>query len=93
MPSAFYDRFTVATVRFLRAVVSDLCADFQNADAHLGGVLAGFRDVVVADATLIKLYRMPSDRPSVTSTSYAHRKSNLQVAGAADTGSAERQLG
>ena len=35
VPSAFCDRFTVATVGFLRAVVSDLCADFQNADARL----------------------------------------------------------
>ena len=50
--SAFYDRFTASTVRFLRAIASELCAGFIEREGRLGGVLAGFRDVVVADATL-----------------------------------------
>ena len=45
VPSAFYDRFSMATVRFLRAEVGDLCVDVERAVARLGGVLAGLRGV------------------------------------------------
>ena len=58
LPSAFHHRFTLATVRLLRAVVGELCADFERTDAKPGGVLAGFRDVVATDATLIELHRL-----------------------------------
>ncbi len=79
VPSAFYDRFTLATVRFLRAVVAELCADFERTDARLGGVLAGFRDVVVADATLIKLHRMLAEHYPGTRTNSAPASAKLHM--------------
>ena len=79
VPSAFYDRFTLATVRFLRAVVGELCADFEQTDARLGGVLAGFRDVVVADATLIKLHRLLAEHYPGTRTNSAPASAKLHM--------------
>ena len=79
VPSAYYDRFSTATVRFLRAVVRELCAGFVAREGRLGGVLAGFRDVVVADATLIKLHRLLAGRYPGTRTNSAPASAKLHV--------------
>jgi IS4 transposase len=54
--SAFYDRFSTQLVRFLRRVVEHAIAEVQEPTCKLRGVLAGFRDLVVADATVIRLH-------------------------------------
>lgn len=54
-PSAFYDRFTPALARMMRAVLADLMAGTMAAEQKLDGILASFRDVLLVDSTLIRL--------------------------------------
>lgn len=54
-PSAFYDRFTPALARMMRAVLSDLMAGTMAAERGLDGILSSFRDVLIVDSTLIRL--------------------------------------
>jgi putative transposase len=56
VPSAFYDRFTPALVRFLKAVVARLLVQVAEPARELGGLLGSFRDVVLTDATVIRLH-------------------------------------
>lgn len=57
-PSAFYDRFTRAFVEFLRqAVVFAIESVWPNAPG-LSGVLSAFRDLVLVDATIIRLHAL-----------------------------------
>lgn len=58
VPSAFYDRFTPALVRFLRRIVGELSRRLaEHAPVH-SGLLSKFADVAMADATVIKLHRL-----------------------------------
>ena len=58
VPSAFYDRFTPQLVRFLRSVVAMLGNQLVEHGPEYSGLLAKFVDVVVADATVVKLHRL-----------------------------------
>lgn len=55
-PSAFYDRFTPQLARFLRAVAVHLLGRVAEPARAPRGPLAAFRDVVAADATVIRLH-------------------------------------
>jgi IS4 transposase len=55
VPSAFYDRFSPALARFLKAVVGRMLAKVVEPSRQLGGMLASFRDVVVSDGTVLRL--------------------------------------
>jgi IS4 transposase len=57
-PSAFYDRFTPALVRLLKAVVGVLLAKVASPGRALVGPLAAFRDLVIADSTVIRLHAL-----------------------------------
>ena len=56
VPSAFYDRFTVSLVRFLKLIVGQLLVRVAEPARQLGGLLHGFRDLVLTDATVIRLH-------------------------------------
>lgn len=56
VPSAFYDRFTPALTKFMKAVVGRLLADAAEPTRQLRGVLASFRDLVTTDSTVIRLH-------------------------------------
>ena len=45
-----------------RAVLLELMAKLASNDVRYGGVLEGFRDVLVADATVVKLHRLLARR-------------------------------
>ena len=62
VPSSFDDRFTIELARMFRAVLSELMAKLASNDVRYGGVLEGFRDVLVADATVVKLHRLLARR-------------------------------
>ena len=68
VPSAFYDRFTPQLVRFLRGVVTMLCGRLSEHAPEHSGLLARFADVVVADATVVKLHRLLARRYPGTRT-------------------------
>lgn len=57
-PSAFYDRFTPSLVRMLKAVVARLLAKVATPTRALTGPLAAFRDLVLTDATVIRLHAL-----------------------------------
>ena len=56
VPSAFYDRFTPQLVRLLKAVLGDVVDKTTRMNGVLRGVLAGFRDVLLTDSTVIRLH-------------------------------------
>lgn len=53
--SGFYDRFTPQLVAFFKTVVLHALSTMAEPGTKLGGRLAGFRDLVVADSTVIRL--------------------------------------
>ena len=57
-PSAFYDRFTAGLVRFLRVVLAELLSRCAEPTRKFHGRFAQFRDIVCADATVLKLHEM-----------------------------------
>lgn len=56
VPSAFYDRFTPQLARWLKAIAARLLARVSEPTRRLQGPLSAFRDVVLADATVIRLH-------------------------------------
>lgn len=57
-PSAFYDRFSPQLVAFLKECVNHGIAELaNNTTLSLSAKLKGFKDLVVADGTLIKLHK------------------------------------
>jgi putative transposase len=55
VPSAFYDRFNEGLVSMLRAAIGHVLDSFQLAGAEAKEVATAFKDVIVADASVIKL--------------------------------------
>ena len=62
VPSSFYDRFSTELARMFRAVLRELMTKLAASETRYGGVLEGFRDVLVADATVVKLHRLLARR-------------------------------
>ena len=62
VPSSFYDRFSTELARMFRAVLRELMTKLAASEVRYGGVLEGFRDVLVADATVVKLHRLLARR-------------------------------
>jgi IS4 transposase len=55
-PSAFYDRFTVALVRFLKHLVGYVLVEVSEPQRRLRGLLKDFHDLVMTDSTVIRLH-------------------------------------
>jgi len=62
VPSTFYDRFNEALVRCLRALVGIAIERLAVSSRDLGGALAGFKDLVVTDSTVIRLSELLAKR-------------------------------
>ena len=58
VPSAFYDRFSGCLVRFLKAVLAELLASIGRSTPKYAGILTRFADVLVVDATIIRLHKL-----------------------------------
>ena len=58
VPSSFYDRFSEELARVFRAVLRKLMTKLAESEVRYTGVVEGFRDVLVADATVVKLDRL-----------------------------------
>lgn len=56
VPSAFYKRFTPKLVRLLKAALCETMDKTAKMSGALRGVLAGFRDVLLTDSTVIRLH-------------------------------------
>lgn len=55
-PSAFFDRFTPALAKFLKAVLVEVLQTVSEPAGKLRGALAAFKDVVAIDSTVIRLH-------------------------------------
>ena len=62
VPSSFYDRFSKELARMFRAALRELMTKLAASEVRYGGVLEGFRDVLVADATVVKVHRLLARR-------------------------------
>ena len=58
VPSSFYERFGAPLVALLRRLVDHLLATTVHGVVGIGGSLGGFAEVVVADATIIRLHQL-----------------------------------
>ena len=56
VPSSFYDRFTAGTVRFLRRALARAAERLGPPSGKLRGHLDRFQDLLVADATVLRLH-------------------------------------
>ena len=78
VPSAFYDRFTPGLVRLLRSI-GVLCKRVTQYEPSHRGVLGKFADVVVADASVVKLHRMLAKRYAGTRTNSTPAAAKLHL--------------
>ena len=78
-PSAFYDRLTPELVRFLGRVVGELCGRVWEHEPARSGLLAKFADVMVADATVVKLHRLLAKRYRGTRTNSSPAAAKLHL--------------
>ena len=79
VPSSFYDRFTPGLARMFRAVLAQLMRKLASSDVRYGGVLEGFRDVLAADATVVKVHRLLARRFPGTRTNSAPAAAKLHL--------------
>ena len=79
VPSSFYDRFTLRLARMFRAVLAQSMRKLASSDVRYGGLLEGFRDVLAADATVIKLHRLLAPRFPGTRTNSAPAAAKLHL--------------
>lgn len=56
VPSAFYDRLTPGLARLLRAVLVDVIGKVGRCRRSLEGTMSSFRDVIIADSTIVRLH-------------------------------------
>ena len=56
VPSSFYERFTSQLVEFLKALLGEVLTQMCEPSRTLSGCLAGFKDVVLADATILRVH-------------------------------------
>lgn len=79
VPSSFYDRFTPALCKFLKSAVSKACQTLSEPGEKLGGSLAQFRDVVVADCTVIALHDLLASAYQACRTNHTKAALKMQV--------------
>lgn len=56
--SSFYDRFTAEFARMLKLAVAEALQVSLGIDRALRGALAGFRDVILTDSTVVRLHEL-----------------------------------
>ena len=59
--SSFYDRFTPQLVMLMQAAVVYACDVLMTTPLEMGPMVAVFRDVVIADGTVLRLYDLLKD--------------------------------
>ena len=90
MPSSFYDRFSTELARMFRAVLRELMTKLTASEVRYGGVLEGFRDVLVADATVVKAHRLLARRFPGTRKNSSPAAAKLHMVMSASGGGAHK---
>jgi IS4 transposase len=79
VPSSFYDRFTPTLCGFLKAAVNRACQTVAEPVERLGGSLAQFADVVLADCTVIALHDLLANAYEACRTNHTKAALKLQL--------------
>ncbi len=79
VPSSFYDRFTAELARMFKAVLDELMVKLDVVEPKYHGLLEGFRDVLVADATVVKLHALLAGRYPGTRTNSSPAAAKLHL--------------
>jgi len=79
VPSSFWDRFTPKLARFVKRVAEEVMAKVCEARSDLRGSLEGFRDLVVADATVIRLHDLLQKAFAGCRTNHSKAAAKLHV--------------
>jgi len=90
VPSSFYDRFSTELARMFRAVLRELMTKLAASEVRYGGVLEGFRHVLVADATVVKLHRLLARRYPGTRKNSSPAAAKLHMVMSASGGGAHK---
>jgi putative transposase len=79
VPSAFYDRFTTGLVRLMKRLVADVMSNLVPPAYAFGGTLAAFREVLVADSTVIRLHDLLAQAFPACRTNHTLAAAKLHV--------------
>jgi IS4 transposase len=77
--SAFYDRFTAGLVRLMKRLVADVMSSLVPPAYAFGGTLAAFREVLVADSTVIRLHDLLARAFPACRTNHTQAAAKLHV--------------
>ncbi|MBS8126179.1 transposase, partial [Haloferax volcanii] len=75
--AAFHDWFEPGFVAFLREILDDAIENLDTGRTDLNGRLERFRDVLIADATIVSLYQDAADVYAATGKDQAELKLHL----------------
>ena len=78
--SSFYGRFSNAFARMLKKIMARALEQTQRTGRRLTGALGAFKDVVMADATVLKLHQMLARQFPGTRTNSAPAAAKVHVA-------------
>lgn len=79
VPSSFYDRFTPSLVDFLKNAFAYLAGKVSEATHPLRGVLSWLKDLVVTDATVIRLHDVLKGAFAASRTNHTQAAAKLHV--------------
>jgi len=77
--SSFYDRFTPALARWLRGLVAEALASLESGSQRLAGALAGFRDLLLIDSTVLRLHDLLQGAYAACRTNHTKAAAKLHV--------------
>jgi IS4 transposase len=79
VPSAFYGRFTKGLCRFLKEILSHLMESLSEPPTALKGAWQSFRDVVMADATAVRLHDLLAGAFPACRTNHTQAAAKMHV--------------
>jgi IS4 transposase len=79
VPSSFWDRFTPALARFFKQMTHEALDRLGQADRQLSGCLESFRDLVLTDASVIRLHEALAGAYPGTRTNHSKAAAKLHL--------------
>jgi len=84
--SSFHDRFTPQLVKFLKACLASALTKLNRFNGELYNQLENFKDLVVADATVIRLHRFLESKFPGTRTNHSKAAAKVHMVMSLGTG-------
>lgn len=77
--SSFYERFTEVLVRFLQQACGRALRQFSGVGTQLQGALSAFEDVLISDATVLRLHDLLKSTYAACRTNHTQAAAKLHV--------------